>query len=159
MQTCAAVFLWLQLKNLFCLLHNKQTKLKTHSHFLSPRFSLCTPTWSSLEEETKSESASYNVTHFHKTRKHNPSSLFSLSKSCYWPSICLWLIVSRLLTIHTWQCPVSNVDSAVQQTAASLLNLLDGCSSGQALSNVRGWNSELRPERHSLPLWPDNLTD
>lgn len=56
--------------------------------------------------------------------------------------------------LHTWVC----VDPSVQPSAASLLSLLDGCISGPALSDGRGWRSELRPEKHSLPLWSDILT-
>ena len=60
--------------------------------------------------------------------------------------------------LHTWECPVSSVDPSLQPTAASPLSLLDDCSSGPALSDGRGWSSELRPEKHSLPLWSDSLT-
>ena len=56
--------------------------------------------------------------------------------------------------LHTWVC----VDPSVQPSAASLLSLLDGCSSGPALSDRRGWRSQLQPEKHSLPLWSDSLT-
>ena len=55
---------------------------------------------------------------------------------------------------HTWECPVSSVDPPVQQRAAQLQSLLGDCSSGPALSDERGWSSELRPEKHSLPVWP-----
>ena len=67
-----------------------------------------------------------------------------------------WLWLQQPL--HTWECPVCSEDPPVQQTAASLLSLLDDCSSGPALSDGRGWISELRPEKHSLPLWSDSLT-
>ena len=66
---------------------------------------------------------------------------------------------SNQLSVHTWECPVSSVDPSVQQTEVSLLTFLDDCSSAPALSDGRGWSSELRPEKHSLPLWPDILTD
>ena len=83
------------------------------------------------------------------------------------PPVCPYLRVSiRLsipesvhLSVHTWECPVSSVDPQVQQSAASPLSLLDDCSSGPALSDGRGWSLELRPEKHSLPLWLDILTD
>ena len=58
----------------------------------------------------------------------------------------------------TWVSPVCSVDPPVQQRAASILFLLDDCSSGPVPSGGRGWTSELRPEKHSLPLWPDSLT-
>ena len=58
----------------------------------------------------------------------------------------------------TWQTPVCSGGPPVQHTAAGLLWLLDGCSSGLTLSDGRGWTSELRPEKHSLPLRPDNVT-
>ena len=60
-----------------------------------------------------------------------------------------------LCTLEFWVC---RLDPPVEQTAASLLSLLDDCSSGPALSDGRGWISELRPEKHSLPLWSDILT-
>ena len=59
---------------------------------------------------------------------------------------------------HTWECPVSSVDPPVQQRAAQLQSLLGDCSSGPALSDGRGWSSELRPEKHSLPVWPGSQT-
>ena len=87
-----------------------------------------------------------------------------------WQSAAVWSVWDEFtaascfsfsvhLSVHTWECPVSSVDPPVQQTAASLLNLLDDCSSPPALSDGRGWSSELRPEKHSLPLWSDILTD
>ena len=60
-----------------------------------------------------------------------------------------------LCTLEFWVC---RLDPPVEQTAASLLSLLDDCSSGPALSDGRGSISELRPEKHSLPLWSDILT-
>ena len=51
------------------------------------------------------------------------------------------------------------MDSGVQQRDASLLNPAGRYYSGPALSDGRGWISELRPEKYSLHLWSDSLTD
>lgn len=64
----------------------------------------------------------------------------------------------HLLSVHTWDSPVSSLDPPVQRTAASLLCLPDGCSSDPALSDRSGWSSELRPGMYSPPQWPDSLT-
>ena len=45
--------------------------------------------------------------------------------------------------------PVYSLDSVENHTAASLLNPAACCDSGPALSDGRGWTSELRPEKHS----------
>ena len=55
-----------------------------------------------------------------------------------------------MISVHTLECPVSSLDP--QPTAASLLSLLDDCSSGPVLSDGRGWISELRPEKYNFPL-------
>lgn len=61
--------------------------------------------------------------------------------------------------LHTWECPVFSVDPSVQPTAASFLSLLGDCRLGQALSDGRGWRSKLMPDKYSLPLWSDSVTD
>ena len=73
-------------------------------------------------------------------------------------STCLSLPERVYLSVLTWECPVSSQGPSVQQSAASLRGLLDGCSSGPALSDVWGWSSELRPEKNILPLRSDILT-
>ena len=60
--------------------------------------------------------------------------------------------VLSYLIILTSESPVYSGDSPVQQRAASLLNPSGHCYSDPALSGVRGLTSELRPEKHSLPL-------
>ncbi len=54
--------------------------------------------------------------------------------------------------IFTSESPVYNVDSSVQQIAASLLNGADNFYLDPALLNGRGWTSELRPRLHSESL-------
>lgn len=46
---------------------------------------------------------------------------------------------------------IKDIPERVQQTAAFLVALLDGCSSGPAVEDVCGWSSELRPMKHILP--------
>ena len=72
----------------------------------------------------------------------------------WWTVITCWPTTGIL----TSESPVYSGDSPVQQRAASLLNPSGHCYSGPALSGVRGLTSELRPEKHSLPLWLDSLT-
>lgn len=67
-------------------------------------------------------------------------------------------ILSSGLRFYTWDCPVSSVDPPIRQKAALLPSLLGDCNSGPAPSNGRGWSLQLRPEKHSLPLWSDSLT-
>ena len=56
----------------------------------------------------------------------------------------------------TSESPVYSLDSPVQQIEAQFLNQSDnppgGFHSGQALSDGRGWTSELRPQLHSESL-------
>ena len=49
----------------------------------------------------------------------------------------------------TSESPVCSLDSVENHTAASLLNPAARCHPGPALSDGRGWTSELRPEKHS----------
>ena len=134
-----------------------------HLHFFKAGFSLHTPPCSTLGGK-QSESS---------VLKHSPSSsaVSPLSTQHEWqlpfqttsPSSglnpcrrrCPWVVSCPL---HTWECPVSSVDPPVQQRAAQLQSLLGDCSSGPALSGGRGWSSELRPEKHSLPVWPGSQT-
>ena len=95
-------------------------------------------------------------------------SKWTFSSRCYWHwgiNIVLHVkqtqnrsILASGLRFYTWDFPVSSVDSPIQQKAALLLSLLGDRSSGPALSNGRGWSLQLRPEKHSLPLWSDSLT-
>ncbi len=49
----------------------------------------------------------------------------------------------------TSESPVCSLDSPENHTAASLLNPAACCHSAAALSDGRGWTSELRPDKHS----------
>ncbi len=53
---------------------------------------------------------------------------------------------------------MSSLDPLICQRAAGLLIFLGDCSSDPALSGVRGLNSELKTNNHSLPLSPYSLT-
>ena len=90
---------------------------------------------------------------------HSPNTWCGLCVSgkhmwIWWTVITCWPTTGIL----TSESPVYSGDSPVQQRAASLLNPSGHCYSDPALSGVRGLTPELRPEKHSLPLWLDSLT-
>ncbi len=64
-----------------------------------------------------------------------------------------------LYVLNTSVSAADSLDSSVHQRADSLLNLVGHCYSVPALSGVRGLNSELKTNNHSLPvtIQPDNL--
>ncbi len=67
----------------------------------------------------------------------------------YNPAESSWTDTNPLLTSES---PVCSLDSSQDQREASLLNPAGCCYSAAALSDGRGWTSELRPEKHSWSL-------
>ncbi len=63
-----------------------------------------------------------------------------------------------LYVLNTSVSAADSLDSSVHQRADSLLNLVGHCYSVPALSGVRGLNSELKTNNHSLPLSPYTQT-
>ncbi len=59
---------------------------------------------------------------------------------------------TKYFTLLTWEFPVHNVDSPVQQKGALLLNPPGCCYSSPALSSWRSGRWELRPKFHSFFL-------
>ena len=91
----------------------------------------------------------YNLLYHHFLRNMSYSLLNPCRRHCPWVVSC---------PLHTWECPGSRVEYLAEQRAAQLLSLLGDCSWGPALSDGRGWSSELRPEKHNLPVWTGSQT-
>lgn len=60
-------------QHLCCAVLSSLVKLRPHLHFLRPGFNLCSPPWSTLEEETQSEWTSV---------QHEPERLFGRKQLC-----------------------------------------------------------------------------
>ncbi len=73
-------------------------------------------------------------------------------KLLLWIQLYRFTLNTRKTCELTSESPVCSLDSSVQHTAASLLNPAACCDSCSALSDGRGWTSELRPQLHSESL-------
>ncbi len=91
-----------------------------------------------------SKQSQYLQTHTSSTKIHQ-----------YYGRLTLLLL---LYVLNTSVSAADSLDSSVHQRADSLLNFVVHCYSVPALSGVRGLNSELNTNNHSLPLSPYNQT-